>query len=199
MTLTKTKLGLALATDPRWVNIAEMNIEDILTDHAWCEQKAAATCISLIVKYAYYEDLVNEVTPIVSEEWGHFRRVQKELKKRCLKLGPPRKDDYVKQLFAIEPKGLNNKQVLVEKLLVSAMIEARSCERFRLLSLYIQDEELKVFYHEFMESEAGHYHTFLKLAKGVLPAEYVMKRWHEYIEAEAEIMKGMELRGDRMH
>jgi len=199
MSNTKTKLGLQLATDPRWVNIAEMNIEEILSDHAWCEQKAATTCISLIVKYAYFHDLVDEVTPIVAEEWGHFRRVKKELEKRGFKLGAARKDDYVKQLFAIEPKGMNNKQVLVEKLLVSAMIEARSCERFRLLSLYIQDNYLKEFYREFMESEAGHYHTFIQLAKKVLPEEYVINRWQEYITAEAEIMKTMELRGDRMH
>ncbi len=199
MTAPKTKLGLQLATDPRWVNIAEMNIEDILTDHAWCEQKAATTCISLIVKYAHFTELVDEVTPVVAEEWGHFRRVKKELEKRGFKLGAPRKDDYVNKLFAIEQKGMDSKQVMVEKLLISAMIEARSCERFRLLSLHIQDDFLKEFYREFMESEAGHYHTFIQLAKKVLPAEYVLNRWQEYIVAEAEIMKTMELRGDRMH
>lgn len=195
----KTKLGLQLATDPRWVNIAEMNIGEILSDHAWCEQKAATTCISLIVKYAHQEAIVEEVTPIVAEEWGHFRRVLRELKSRNLKLSPPRKDEYVKQLFALEKMGLKPEQVLVEKLLISAMIEARSCERFRLLSLYIKDDYLKDFYKEFMESEAGHYHTFIQLAKGVLPAEYVMNRWNEYINSEAEIMKNLELRGDRMH
>lgn len=195
----KTKLGLVMATDPRWVNIAEMQIGAILSDHAWCEQKAATTCISLIVKYAHYEAIVEEVTPIVAEEWGHFRRVLKELKKRGLKFEPPRKDEYVNQLFALEKRGLKPEQVVVEKLLISAMIEARSCERFRLLSLNIQDDELKSFYREFMESEAGHYHTFIQLAKGILPAEYVQNRWNEYLEAEAEIMKKMELRGDRMH
>jgi tRNA 2-(methylsulfanyl)-N6-isopentenyladenosine37 hydroxylase len=195
----KTKLGLVMATDPRWVNIAEMNIGYILSDHAWCEQKAATTCISLIVKYAHYEAIVEEVTPIVAEEWGHFRRVLKELKKRNLKFEPPRKDEYVNKLFGLEKRGLKPEQVAVEKLLISAMIEARSCERFRLLSLHIQDDELKGFYREFMESEAGHYHTFIKLAKTILPAEYVQTRWNEYLLAEAEIMKQMELRGDRMH
>jgi tRNA-(ms[2]io[6]A)-hydroxylase len=195
----KTKLGLVMATDPRWVNIAEMNIGHILSDHAWCEQKAATTCISLIVKYAHYEAIVEEVTPIVAEEWGHFRRVLKELKKRGLKFEPPRKDEYVNKLFALEKRGLKPEQVAVEKLLISAMIEARSCERFRLLSLHIQDDELKVFYREFMESEAGHYHTFIKLAKTILPDDYVQNRWNEYLLAEAEIMKSMELRGDRMH
>lgn len=195
----KTKLGLVMATDPRWVNIAEMQIGAILSDHAWCEQKAATTCISLIVKYAHYEAIVEEVTPIVAEEWGHFRRVLKELKKRGLKFEPPRKDEYVNQLFALEKRGLKPEQVVVEKLLISAMIEARSCERFRLLSLHIQDDELKSFYREFMESEAGHYHTFIQLAKGILPADYVQNRWNEYLTAEAEIMTKMELRGDRMH
>lgn len=195
----KTKLGLVMATDPRWVNIAEMQIGAILSDHAWCEQKAATTCISLIVKYAHYEAIVEEVTPIVAEEWGHFRRVLKELKKRGLKFEAPRKDEYVNQLFALEKRGLKPEQVVVEKLLISAMIEARSCERFRLLSLNIQDDELKSFYREFMESEAGHYHTFIQLAKGILPADYVQNRWNEYLTAEAEIMKRMELRGDRMH
>jgi tRNA-(ms[2]io[6]A)-hydroxylase len=195
----KTKLGLVMATDPRWVNIAEMQIEDILSDHAWCEQKAATTGISLIVKYAYQPGIVEEVTPIVAEEWGHFRRVLKELNKRGLKLAPPRKDEYVKKLFALEKMGLDSKHVMVEKLLISAMIEARSCERFRLLSLHIQDDDLKVFYREFMESEAGHYHMFIQLAKSVLPAEYVQSRWHEFLISEAEIMKSMELRGDRIH
>lgn len=197
--LQKTKLGLVMATDPRWVNIAEMQIGEILSDHAWCEQKAATTCISLIVKYAHYEKIVEEVTPIVAEEWGHFRRVLKELKKRGLKFEAPRKDEYVNKLFALEKRGLKPEQVTVEKLLISAMIEARSCERFRLLSLYIQDDELKEFYREFMESEAGHYHTFIQLAKGIMPADYVQNRWNEYLVAEAEIMKSLELRGDRMH
>ncbi len=197
--LQKTKLGLVMATDPRWVNIAEMQIGEILSDHAWCEQKAATTCISLIVKYAHYEQIVEEVTPIVAEEWGHFRRVIKELKKRNLKFELPRKDEYVNKLFAIEKRGLKPDQVAVEKLLISAMIEARSCERFRLLSLHIQDEELKGFYKEFMESEAGHYHTFIQLAKTILPADYVQNRWNEFLIEEAKIMQSMELRGDRMH
>lgn len=197
--LQKTKLGLVMPTDPRWVNIAEMQIGEILSDHAWCEQKAATTCISLIVKYARYKQIVDEVSPIVAEEWGHFRRVLKEIKKRGLEFEPPRKDEYVNKLFALEKKGLKPEEVLVEKLLISAMIEARSCERFRLLSLHIQDDELKSFYREFMESEAGHYHTFIHLAKTILPSEYVMNRWNEYLIAEAEIMQSLELRGDRMH
>jgi tRNA-(ms[2]io[6]A)-hydroxylase len=197
--IQKTKLGLVMATDPRWVNIAEMQIGDILSDHAWCEQKAATTCISLIIKCARYEFIVDEVSPIVAEEWGHFRRVLKELKKRGLKFEPPRKDEYVNKLMALEKKGVSKEQSVVEKLLISAMIEARSCERFRLLSLYITDDNLKSFYREFMESEAGHYHTFIHLAKKVMPSDYVMNRWNEYLVAEAEIMKSLELRGDRMH
>ncbi|MDI1232922.1 MAG: tRNA-(ms[2]io[6]A)-hydroxylase [bacterium] len=195
----KTKLGLQMATDPRWVNIAEMNIEEILSDHAWCEQKAATTGISLIVKYAYVDGIIDKVTPIVEEEWAHFRMVIEELKKRNLKLLSPRKDEYVKKLFALEKMGLKPKEVMVEKLLISAMIEARSCERFRLLSIHIQDEGLKAFYREFMESEAGHYHIFIHLAKTILPADYVMKRWEEFLLMEADIMRSLELRGDRIH
>ena len=198
-TVQKTKLGLVLATDPRWVNIAEMQLEDILSDHAWCEQKAATTCISLIVKFAHYPGIVEQVAPVVAEEWGHFRRVLKELNKRGLRLLPPRKDDYVNQLFACEKRGLTPVQIVVEKLLLSAMIEARSCERFRLLSLHISDIELQGFYREFMESEAGHYHMFIHLAKSVADPVYVMARWDELLLQEAEILKGLELRGDRMH
>lgn len=198
-TVQKTKLGLVLATDPRWVNIAEMQLEDILSDHAWCEQKAATTCISLIVKFAHYDTIVEQVAPVVAEEWGHFRRVTKELKKRGLKLLPPRKDEYVNRLFACEKRGISPVQIVVEKLLLSAMIEARSCERFRLLSLYISDNDLKDFYREFMESEAGHYHMFIHLAKSVADPDYVQARWDELLLQEAEIMSSLELRGDRMH
>ena len=198
-TVQKTKLGLVLATDPRWVNIAEMKLEDIFSDHAWCEQKAATTCISLIVKFAHYANIVEQVAPVVAEEWGHFRRVTKELNKRGLKLLPPRKDEYVNRLFACEKRGLTPVQIVVEKLLLSAMIEARSCERFRLLSLYISDDDLKHFYREFMESEAGHYHMFVHLAKSVADPDYVQARWDELLLQEAEIMRGLELRGDRMH
>ena len=197
--MQKTKLGLHLPTDPRWVNIAEMQIADILSDHAWCEQKAATTCISIIVRFAQYSNVVAELSPIVAEEWGHFRKVLKELEKRNLTLALPRKDEYVNQLLKIEKKGGNLDHAIVEKLLIGALIEARSCERFRLLSLYIQDDYLKNFYREFMESEAGHYHTFIHLAKEILPSEYVMQRWQEYLTAEADIMKHLTYRGDRMH
>lgn len=75
-------LGLKLPTDPRWVNIAEKSLEEILTDHAFCEQKAASSGISLIIKYPEKKRVVEEVTPLVAEEWGHFRRVLKEMDKR---------------------------------------------------------------------------------------------------------------------
>ena len=156
-------LGLKLPTDPRWVNIAEKSIHEILIDHAFCEQKAATTGISLIVRYSDKEKLVQEVTPLVAEEWGHFRRVLKELDKRGFKLGRKRKDLYVVQLQAQQIKGIAGMQML-EQLLISALIEARSCERFRLLSLYCADEDLRNFYHEFMISEAGHYRMFIDLA-----------------------------------
>jgi len=191
-------LGLKLPTDPRWVNIAEKSIHEILIDHAFCEQKAATTGISLIVRYSDKEKLVQEVSPLVAEEWGHFRRVLKELDKRGFKLGRNRKDQYVVQLQAQQIKGIAGMQML-EQLLISALIEARSCERFRLLSLYCADEDLRKFYHEFMISEAGHYRMFIDLAKTYYDEDLVKKRWQEWLDIEAEILKNLELRGDRVH
>lgn len=196
---TKFKLGLELATDPRWVDIAEKSLEEILVDHAFCEQKAASTCISLIVKYSDKKEIVERVSPIVSEEWAHFRRVVKELNTRGFELGVKRKDEYVVKLMQFQQKGGDRDINLVDKLLISAMIEARSCERFRLLSLHITDDSLKDFYHEFMVSEAQHYKEFLSLAKCYQSEEYVMKRWDEMIVFEAEIMANMIPRADRMH
>ncbi len=192
-------LGLKLPTDPRWVNIAEKNIEDILADHAWCEQKAASSGISLIVRYSDCKRLVDEVSPVVAEEWGHFRKVLREMEKRGCDLNLKRKDEYVVKLTQVKRNGGSRMEQLIEELLVFALIEARSCERFRLLSLQIADPKLKDFYHEFMVSEAGHYTMFLELANHYMPTEYVKKRWEEYLIAEAEIIKNLEVRGDRMH
>lgn len=195
----KHVLGLELPTDPRWVNIAEKNIEDILIDHAYCEQKAATSCISMIVRFPEKEELVDMLTPVVAEEWSHFERVLEEMKKRGYKLGPQRKDEYVAKLNSIEKKGGRREQQLVEQLLINALIEARSCERFRLLWKNMADEELQKFYYELMVSEASHYKNFLQLAKSYMPEEYVMERWKEILAAEAEILKTLEVRGDRMH
>lgn len=192
-------LGLKLPTDPRWVNLAEMSLEDILTDHAYCEQKAAASCISLIQAYPDKIELVNELTPIVTEEWGHFRLVLAELQKRNLKLGRQRKDEYVNGLLAFEKKGGSREQRLLEKLLICGLIEARSCERFRLLSLNLKEEALQKFYHGFMISEAGHYRLFLELARTYFPTDRVKTRWEEYLKFEAELLSNIALRGDRMH
>lgn len=192
-------LNLQLPTDPRWVNLAEMDLQEILSDHAYCEQKAATSCISLIQAYPDREKLVRELAPIVTEEWGHFRAVLAEMDKRGLQLGRQRKDEYVNCLLAFQRKGGSREDALLEKLLTMALIEARSCERFRLLSLYISDDSLKSFYHRFMVSEAGHYVLFLELARTYFPRERVDARWQEYLAREAEIMTELELRGDRMH
>jgi len=196
---TKRVLGLELPTDPRWVNMAEMDLEEILTDHAYCEQKAAISCISLIQQYPEREKLVRELAPIVTEEWGHFRQVLAEMDSRKLKLGAQRKDQYVNALLKFQKKDGSRDDRLVEKLLVCALIEARSCERFRLLSLYISDDDLKKFYYSFMVSEAGHYKMFIELAQTYGEEEKVMKRWKEYLAYEAEMLKTLEVRGDRMH
>lgn len=192
-------LGLKLPTDPRWVNLAEMSLEDILTDHAYCEQKAATSCISLIQSYPDKKELVESVSPVVTEEWGHFRLVLRELDKRGLQLGFQRKDEYVNKLLAFQKKGVSREDKLIERLLVCALIEARSCERFRLLSLHIADEDLKEFYHGFMVSEAGHYRMFIDLAKKYGGEEKTKVRWQEYLDYEAKIMEELSLRGDRMH
>jgi tRNA-(ms[2]io[6]A)-hydroxylase len=197
--MEKHVLGLELPTDPRWVDIAEKNIGEILTDHAYCEQKAATSCISLIVLFHDKEDVVNMLTPVVAEEWDHFSRVLNELKKRNLPLGPQRKDEYVEQLVKLQKKGGSRDQQLVEKLLMNAMIEARSCERFRLLWKEITDKQLSDFYYELMVSEAGHYKNFLSLAKEYDDPQRVHVRWHELLSQEAEIMKSLQIRGDRMH
>lgn len=192
-------LGLKLATDPRWVNIAEKSIHEILVDHAFCEQKAASAGISLIVRFCDYPNVVEAVAPVVAEEWGHFRKVLKELHKRGFELNDVRKDHYVKNLQKFVQKGGSRNRQLVEELLLCAMIEARSCERFRLLSLYISDTDLKEFYHEFMVSEAGHYRLFIGLAEEILPREAVRKRWEDFLEYEAEMIQTLEYRADRMH
>jgi len=192
-------LGLKLATDPRWVDIAEKTIEEILVDHAFCEQKAATTGISLIVRFSNYPEIVEKVSPIVAEEWGHFRKVLKEHNKRGYNLGKPRKDEYVLELQKGLKKGGSIEHQLVEALLLCAMIEARSCERFRLLSLHVSDEKLKDFYYEFMVSEAGHYRLFIDLAKNYADEEYVKQRWQEFLAYEADLMGRMEYRGDRVH
>lgn len=199
MDYSKNVLGLQLPSDPRWVNIAEKNIGDILIDHAWCEQKAASSCISLIVMFPEKEALVEMLTPVVAEEWSHFERVLEQLEKRGIKLGSIRRDEYVLELSRHERKGGSRERQLMDKLLINALIEARSCERFKLLWKYIPDEELQKFYYELMVSEAGHYRNFLQLAKEYMPADIVEERWQELLRTEADIMRTMEVRSDRMH
>ncbi len=196
---TKNILGLQLPTDPRWVNLAEHSLEDILTDHAYCEQKAATTCISLIQRYSQREELVKELAPIVTEEWGHFRLVLAELQKRGLKLGKQRKDVYVNKLIEFQRKGGSVEDRLLDQLLTMALIEARSCERFKRLSEGLSDPYLGNFYRRFMESEAGHYTLFIELAETYIAKEKVRLRWKEWLDYEAGIMNSLELRGDRIH
>jgi tRNA-(ms[2]io[6]A)-hydroxylase len=192
-------LGLKLSTDPRWVDLAEKTLEEILTDHAYCEQKAATSCISLIQSFPDKTEMVEALAPIVTEEWGHFRLVLSELKKHGLSLGRQRKDEYVNALLQFERKGGSREDRLVERLLVCALIEARSCERFRLLSLHLSEQKMKDFYHGFMISEAGHYRLFIDLANKYGDAKKVKTRWQEYLDHEAEIKKTLAPRGDRMH
>lgn len=196
---TKNILGLQLVTDPRWVDLAAISLEEILTDHAWCEQKAATTCISLIQRYNDRDELVNELSPIVTEEWGHFRQVVNELRKRDLKLGKQRKDLYVNKLLEFQKKGGSPEERFLDQLLTMALIEARSCERFKRLSEGLDDEYMRNFYRRFMESEAGHYTLFINLADLYMDKQKVRARWKEWLAYESEVMQSMEVRGDRIH
>ena len=196
---TKNILGLQLPTDPRWVNLAEKSIEEILTDHAYCEQKAALTCISLIQRYSDREKMVIELSPIVTEEWGHFRLVLAELHKRDLKLGLQRKDEYVNALLLFQKKGGHINDRFLDQMLTMALIEARSCERFKRLSEGLNDEYMQKFYRRFMESEAGHYTLFIELAETYVDKEKVRNRWAEWLQYETGIIKNLDVRGDRIH
>lgn len=196
---TKNILGLQLPTDPRWVNLAGISLAEILTDHAYCEQKAAMSCISLIQKHPDKEKLVTELAPIVTEEWGHFRLVLQELRKRNLQLGYQRRDEYVNKLIAFQQKGGSEEGRFLDQLLTMALIEARSCERFKRLSEGLGDAYMQNFYRRFMESEAGHYTLFIELAETYIDKAKVRKRWAEWLAYEAEVMSSAEVRGDRIH
>jgi len=186
----KTILKLKLPTDPRWVkNVVESNIEEILTDHAFCEQKAASNAITLIVQNPNLSDLVQEMALLVQEEMDHFKRVHDIILERGFVLGRERKDDYVNELAKFIIKGGGRQQQLIDRLLFSAMIEARSCERFKVLSENINDEKLSAFYYELMVSEATHYTTFIKLAKKYGEGIDVDKRWEEFLAYEAEVIQ----------
>jgi tRNA-(ms[2]io[6]A)-hydroxylase len=184
-------LGLKLPTDPRWASIAEKNLEEILTDHAYCEQKAASTAISLIVSFPEYSDLVSEMTALAREEMGHFKMVHDKLLKRGYIMGRDRKDEYVLQLLKFFPKGGSRANQLVHRLLIAALIEARSCERFRLLSEKLEEEELRDFYRNLMVSEANHYTLFLNFARQYGDRKEVDIKWQELLDFEAEVMKDL--------
>jgi tRNA-(ms[2]io[6]A)-hydroxylase len=183
-------LNLKMATDPAWVkHVVEGNIEEILTDHAYCEQKAASTAISLIVLYPQHEDLVEKMADLAQEEMGHFRMVFREIQQRGYTLGRERKDSYVNELSKyIRAKGRSREETLADRLLFAAMIEARSCERFKVLSENIDDEGLAEFYRKLMISEARHYTMFLKLARELCPNVDIDSRWQAFLEFEAEVI-----------
>jgi tRNA-(ms[2]io[6]A)-hydroxylase len=194
----KVMLGLKLPTDPRWVDVVRKNMDEILTDHAWCEQKAASNAISTIVRFSQHADLVDEMTRIALEEMEHFQMVTKKIADRGLELGPERADPYVRDLLTFVRKGGSKTNQLVEKMLFSAMVEARSCERFRILSEELEDEDLKKFYYELMVSEANHYTTFIGFARKYGGEIDVDKRWAELLEYEGTLMDKYG-KGETMH
>ena len=184
-------LGLKMATDPRWVSVVSKNLEEILVDHAFCEQKAASSAISIIVQYPQYSDLVLAMTAICQEEMQHFNMVHEKLIERGFKLGFERKDPYVNDLSVFLRRSKSNsskKGLFVNQMLFAAMIEARSCERFKILSEQLEDEDLKIFYRSLMESEARHYTTFLHFAKKYGDGIDVEERWNDFLKFEADLM-----------
>lgn len=187
-------LGLKLPTDPRWINIAEKNIDEILIDHAHCEQKAASTAISLIVSFPEYTELVKEMTDLVQEEMSHFKMVHDLLIEHGVVLGRDRKDEYVNELLKFFPKGGSRTDQLTHRLMYAALIEARSCERFRLLSENLQDKKLARFYRKLMISEAGHYTLFLKFARKYGDEKVVNQKWQELLAYEAELMENLSIK-----
>ncbi len=184
-------LGLQLPTDPRWVNIVEKNISEILTDHAYCEQKAASTALSLVVGFPEHEELVTAMIALAEEEISHFKMVHEIILKRGYTLGRERKDEYVRALQGFFPKGSSRNTHLVHKLLIAGLIEARSCERFRLLSEELEDQELRKFYRKLMISEAHHYTLFLKLARKFEEEAVVQEKWKNLLAYEAQLMKDL--------
>lgn len=186
----KHTLGLKLPTDPIWAEKAESDIESLLIDHAFCEQKAASNAISISVKFPEYSEVVDKMIEVAQEELDHYGRVHQKIIERGWVLGKERKDPYVRELMSFMKKGGSRVEALVEHLLLSAMIEARSCERFKILQERIQDEDLQAFYYELMVSEAGHYRLFLDLARKYGEGIDVDQRWQEYLEQEAKIIKG---------
>jgi tRNA-(ms[2]io[6]A)-hydroxylase len=198
-TLDNSILGLKMPTDPRWTDLAAISLEEIFTDHAFCEQKAATQCISLIQRHPDKHDLVSALAPIVTEEWGHFRMVYAEMIKRGYSLGRQRKDEYVNLLIERQPKAISADERLLHRLMMCALIEARSCERFRLLSEHLEEESLRNFYYKFMVSEAGHYRLFIDLAEQYFGIEQTRAAWAIWLKLEAEVLEDLTPRGDRMH
>lgn len=186
--LNRAMLGLQLPTDPRWAELVRQDLPELLTDHAWCEQKAASNAISLIVRHPELGELVAELTRIAQEELEHFRQVVERIHARGWVLGPERKDHYVNELMAFVRKDGTREERLVDRLLFSAMIEARSCERFKLLTEECDDAGLRAFYRELMESEAGHYATFIGFARRYGGRVDVDRRWKEFLAYEAEVV-----------
>jgi tRNA-(ms[2]io[6]A)-hydroxylase len=185
---------LKLPTDPRWVNIVEKNIEEILTDHAYCEQKAATNAITIVVKFPEKTELVNAMLELAQEELGHFKQVHDKLVERGFVLGRERKDEYVNLLYDFQRKGMSREIHLIDRLLFGAMIEARSCERFKVLSENINDEDLRQFYKMLMISEANHYTMFISFARKYAGQENVDERWQQWLDYEGEIIKGFGLK-----
>jgi len=182
-------LGLQFETGTTWAEIAKDDLQQILTDHAFLEQKAASNAVSIIINYSEETELVKEMSNIAIEEMQHFKMVHLLMVKRGMVLGREQKNDYAIRLQKFFNKTKDRTDALIQRLLVAALIEARSCERFKVFSENMEDEELSKFYNNLMISEANHYTTFLKFARKYQDREIVDKKWNALVAFEAEMMK----------
>lgn len=179
-------LCLKCETNPGWIKSAMANLNSVLIDHAHCEKKAAATGMSLLSAYPDKTEISLTMSDLVEEEIGHYRSVVKIIDEKGIKLNYDTGDLYVKELLSYINK--NEPRRLLDRLLTAGIIEARSCERLQILAENINDEILKKFYTELAASEAGHYVTFIKLAKLYFEEKEVNQRLDELTNIERNIV-----------
>ena len=179
-------LHLAVPTDSGWLPRALTDISELLLDHAHCEQKAAGNAVALLFRYPQHAFLMSPLAELAREELAHFQQVLALLDARGERFRPQRASPYAGRLRQVvrapEP------QRLLDTLLCSAVIEARSCERFQLLAGGLPDAELAAFYRGLLASEARHHQMFLELADVLVPPDEVRVRLDEIAAYEASVL-----------
>lgn len=171
-------LALLCPTDPRWTECVERDLDGLLRDHAHCEIKAAQSALSLVARFGAEDpDLVAPLVALAHEETEHFEAVHARIRARGGVMSHPGSDEYVAALRRAAGADRDDGQdPLLDRLLISALVEARSCERFKLLSERLGDASLRAFYRELMGSEAKHFRLFAGLAEGRFGADAARAR-----------------------